>query len=86
MPGIKELKALCPPEVMLVSWIISLIFIAGKTKGAQNGLKEPADLKKIQTTVPRNLNEEHRSAFGNRALTNLKEINPFYSDVVVGNS
>ena len=63
-PDIKELNELCPLEIMLVSQIIPFMFIVGKTKGAQHGLKGqcvlvPTDLQKIQTTLPRNCSDEH---------------------------
>ena len=37
--GIKELENLCPIEVMVVLKIILFLFIVGKTKSAQHGLK-----------------------------------------------
>ena len=53
-----ELKDLCPLELMLISRIIPFMFIVPKHKGAQFGLKGqcvlvPADLKKIETSLPR---------------------------------
>ncbi len=53
----------CPIEVMLISQIIPFMFIVAKTKGAQHGLKGqcvlvPADLKKVQTILPRSCDEE----------------------------
>ena len=55
----KILDDFCPFEVILVSEIIPFMFIAGKTKGAEQGLKGKSvlvlvDLKKIQTALHRN--------------------------------
>ena len=55
---VDELKNLCPLELMLISRIIPFMFIVPKHKGAQFGLKGqcvlvPADLKKIETSLPR---------------------------------
>ena len=63
-PKVKELDDLCPIELMLISQIIPFMFIVAKHKGAQHGLKGqcvlvPADLKKIQTTLPRSCDDEH---------------------------
>ena len=63
-PKIEELEHLCPIELMLISQIIPFMFIVAKTKGAQNGLKGqcvlvPADLKKVQTILPRSCDEEY---------------------------
>ena len=57
-----ELENLCPLELMLVSKIIPFMFIVARTKGAQHGLKGqcvlvPADLKKVQTVLPRSSDE-----------------------------
>ena len=64
-PTFNELDILCcPVELMLISQIISFMFIVAKTKGAQHGLKGqcvlvPADLEKIQTISPRSCDEEY---------------------------
>ena len=64
-PTFNELDRLCcPVELMLISQIISFMFIVAKTKGAQHGLKGqcvlvPTDLEKIQTILPRSCNEEY---------------------------
>ena len=63
-PKIEELENLCPIELMLISQIIPFMFIVAKIKGAQHGLKGqcvlvPADLKKVQTILPRSCNEEY---------------------------
>ena len=47
---------------MLVSKIIPFMFIVARTNGAQHGLKGqcvlvPADLKKVQTVLPRSSDE-----------------------------
>ena len=57
-PKIKELEDLCPIEIMLISQIIPFMFIVARIKGAQHGLKGqcvlvPADLKKVQTVLPK---------------------------------
>ena len=59
-----ELDSLCPIELMLISQIIPFMFIVAKHKDAQHGLKcqcvlVPADLKKIQTVLPRSCDEEY---------------------------
>ena len=85
------------------------MFIVARTKGAQHGLKGqcvlvPADLKKVQTVLPRSsdegcmislalkrrltdksaFNKQHiRPAAVNNAPRKLKEINPFYKDVLI---
>ena len=56
---VKELEDLCPLEVMVVSQVVPFMFIVGRMKGEQLGLSGqcvvvPADLKKIQTILPRN--------------------------------
>ena len=63
-PKYDELENLCPLELMLVSQIMPFMFIIAKTKGAQHGLKGqcvlvPADLKKIQTVLPRSCDDEY---------------------------
>ena len=63
-PKIGELDNLCPLELTLICQIIPFMFIVGKVKGAQHGLKGqcvlvPADLNKIQTTLPRTCNDDH---------------------------
>ena len=54
-PKFSELDGLCPFELMLISQIIPLMFIGAKTKVAQHGqcVLVPADLKKVQTILPR---------------------------------
>ena len=59
-----ELDRLCPIELMLISQIIPFMFIVAKTKDAQHRLKRqcvlvPADLKKIQTILPRSCDKEY---------------------------
>ena len=49
---------------MLISQIISFVFIVPKTKGAQHGPKGqcvlvPTVLKKVQTILPRSCDEEY---------------------------
>ena len=39
-PKFTELDMLCPVELMLLSQIITFMFIVAKTKGAKHGLKE----------------------------------------------
>ncbi len=61
-PKFEELENLCPLELMLISKIIPFMFIVARTKGAQHGLKGqcvlvPADLKKVQTVLPRSSDE-----------------------------
>ena len=64
-PTFNELDRLCcPVELMLISQIISFMFIVAKTKGAPHGLKGqcvlvPTDLEKIQTISPRSCDEEY---------------------------
>ena len=63
-PKIDELENLCPIELMLISQIITFMFIVAKIKGAQHGLKGqcvlvPADLKKVQTILPRSCDDEY---------------------------
>ena len=64
-PTFSELDRLCfPIELMLISQIISFMFIVAKTKGVQHGLKGqcvlvPTDLEKIQTISPRSCDEEY---------------------------
>ena len=63
-PKFSELDRLCPIELKLVSQVMPFIFIVAKTKGAQHGLERqcvlvPADLKKIQTILPRSCDEEN---------------------------
>ena len=63
-PKLKELEDLCPIELMLISQIIPFMFIVAKHKGAQHGLKGqcvlvPADLKKIETILPRSSDNEN---------------------------
>merc|ERR1711973_723516 len=57
-PRVEELEDLCPLELMLIAQIIPFMSIVPKHKGAQFGLKGqcvlvPADLKKIETSLPR---------------------------------
>ena len=61
-PKLKELQDLCPIELMLISQIIPFMFIVAKHKGVQHGVKGqcvPADLKKIQTILPRSCDNEN---------------------------
>ena len=63
---VKVLDSLCPLELTLISQIIPFMYIAGKQKGVQHGLKGqcvlvPVNLKKIQgitSTLPRTCNDE----------------------------
>ena len=60
---IEELDSLCPIELMLISQTTPFMFIVVILKGAQHGLKRhcvlvPADLKKIQTVLPRSCDDE----------------------------
>ena len=61
-PKSTELDRLCPTELIVISQIMSFMFIVSKKKGAQHGLKGqcvlvPTDLKKIQTILPRSCDE-----------------------------
>ena len=63
-PRVKELDDLCALGITLISQIIPFMFIVAKHKGAQHGLKGqcvlvPANLDKIQKTLPRSCNDEH---------------------------
>ena len=63
-PKFNEFESLCPIELMLISQIIPFMFIIAKAEGAQHGLKgqcvlAPADLKNVQTILPRSCNEEY---------------------------
>ena len=62
-PKFSELDGFCPIEMMLISKIMSFMFIVPKTKGVLHGLKRqsilvPADWKKIQTVLPRSCDED----------------------------
>ena len=80
-PKIEELENLCPIELMLISQIIPFMFIVAKIKGAQHGLKRkcvlvPADLKKVQTILPRSCNEEYLISLAlKRRLTDKSAVN-----------
>ena len=63
-PKIQELDNLCALEITLISQMIPFQIIVGKVKGTQHGLKGqcvfvPADVNKIQATLPRFCNDEH---------------------------
>ena len=80
-PKLEELERLCPIELMLVSQIIPFMFIVAKHKGAQHGLKGqcvlvPADLKKIQTVLPRTCDENYLVSLAlKRRLTDISTVN-----------
>ena len=80
-PKFEELDNLCPIELMLISQIIPFMFIVAKTKGAQHGLKGqcvlvPADLKKVQTILPRSCDEEYLISLAlKRRLTDKSAVN-----------
>ena len=84
-----ELECLCPIELMLISQIIPFMFIVAKHKGAQHGLKGqcvlvPADLKKIQTILPRSCNEEYlislalKRRLSDTSIVNKQHIRPAF--------
>ena len=56
-PKFCDLDMLCLIDLMLILQIIPFTFIVAKAKGDQQGLKDcvlvPADLKKVQTILPR---------------------------------
>ena len=66
---------------MLVSQIIPFMFIVPKHKGAQQGLKGqcvmvPANLKKIQTVLPRSCSDEYLISLAlKRRLTDTSVVN-----------
>ena len=85
----KVLEDLCPIELMLISQIIPFMFIVAKHKGAQHGLKGqcvlvPADLKKIQTVLPRSCNEEYliclalKRRLSDTSVVNKQNIRPAF--------
>ena len=82
-PKFDELDNLSPIELMLISPIIPFMFIVTKTKGAQHGLKGqcvlvPADLKKVQTILPRTCDEEYliSLALTDKSAVNKQSIRP----------
>ena len=80
-PKYEELEDLSPIELMLISRIIPFMFIVNKCKGAQHGLKGqcvlvPADLKKVQTILPRSCSEEYLISLAlKRRLTDKSVVN-----------
>ena len=87
-PTFNELDRLCcPVELMLISQIISFMFIVAKTKGTQHGLKGqcvlvPTDLEKIQTILPRSCDEEYLISLAlerwlaDKSVVNKQQIRP----------
>ena len=86
-PKYKELEDLCPIELMLISQIIPFMFIVAKHRGAQHGLKGqcvlvPADLKKMQTTLPRTCDDNHlisltlKRRLSDRSYVNKQNVRP----------
>ena len=63
-PKYDEFEILNTMELMLCSQVIPFMFIVGKQRGSQHGLKGqcvlvPADIKKIQTVLPRQCDDNH---------------------------
>ena len=61
---IQKLDNLYALEITLISQMIPFMFLVGKVKGTQRGLKGqrvlvPADVNKIQATLPRFCNDEY---------------------------
>ena len=79
-PIVDELKDLTDLETILISQLNPYMHIVAKHKGAQSGLKGqvtlvPADLKKIQSVLPRNTTDENLIAIAlKRRLTDKSEI------------
>ena len=63
-PKYEEIEVLNEMELVLCCQCIPFMFIVGKQKGSQHGLKGqcvlvPADIKKIQNVLPRRCDENH---------------------------
>ena len=63
-PKYEEFEVLNDMELMLCCQCIPFMFIVGKQKGSQHGLKGqcvlvPADIKKIQNVLPRRCDDNH---------------------------
>ena len=93
-PKFSELDVLCPIELMLICQIIPFMFIVAKTKDAQHGhegqcVLVPADLKKIQTILPRSCNEEYlisialKCRLTGKSVVNKQHIRPALVNVAL---
>ena len=88
-PKFNEFLSVCPIGLMLISQIISFIFIVAKAKCAQHGLKGqcvlvPTDLKKFQTILPRLCDEEYlislalKCRLSDKTAFNKQQIRPAF--------
>ena len=86
-PKFEELDRLSYLECMLISQIIPFMFIVAKQKSSQDGLKGqcvlvPADLKKIQTELPRTCGDNNiislalKRRLSDRGAIHKQNINP----------
>ena len=88
-PKFNKFENLCPIELIINLQIIPFMFIVAKAKGAQHGLKGqcvlvPADLKKIQTILPRSCDEEYfislalKRRLSDKSAFNKQQIRPVF--------
>ena len=88
-PKFNKFENLFPIELIINLQIIPFMFIVAKAKGAQHGLKGqcvlvPADLKKIQTILPRSCDEEYlislalKRRLSNKSAFNKQQIRPVF--------
>ena len=79
-PIVDKLKDLTDLETILISQLNPYMHIVAKHRGAQSGLKGqvvlvPADLRKIQSVLPRNTSDDHLIAIAlKRRLTDKSEM------------
>ena len=90
-PKYEEFEVLNPMELMLCSQIIPFMYIVGKQKGSQHGLKGqcvlvPADLNKVQSVLPRTCNDDHiisltlKRRLSDKSFFTKQNIRPAYVD------
>ena len=88
-PKFNEFESLSPIELIINLQIIPFMFIVAKAKGAKHGLKGqcvsvPADLKKVQTILPRSCNEEYlispalKGRLSDKSAFNKQQIRPAF--------
>ena len=95
-PKFNESESLCPTELIINSQIIPFMFITVKANGAQHGLKGqcvlvPADLKKVQTILPRSCDEEYlislalKLRLSDKSAFNKQQIRPAFVNRALAN-